>query len=908
MSSLDALKKAGFALDTSPGTRARYSSDASLHRVAPQAVARPATIGEFSSLLQQAIAHEIVITSRGGGTSIAGNAIGSGLVIDTRDLNRIAQLNPTDRSAIVEPGVIPAQLSAASARHGLRFGPDPSTVDRCTIAGMIGNNACGARALGYGRTVDNVLGLDVITGTGEQLSLASPNRLAIQSSPTLQALHDLVEQHLGLIRTEFGHFSRQISGYSLEHLLPENGFDVARFLVGSEGTLVAVTGARLRLVPLPTHRVLIAIGYPDMVSAAAATMSVLPFAPTAVEGLDRRIVDVVARHNPAAVPPLPRGDGWLLIELTGDDSVQVAARARQLVSAANGLAAQIVSDPDQADRLWRIRSDGAGLAAVGLDKPAHSGWEDSAVPPSELPAYLRELDTLLFDHGLHALPYGHFGEGCVHVRIDFDLDDADAVTRYRRFMEAAADLVVSHGGSISGEHGDGRARSELLTKMYSPDAIGLFAAVKAIFDPRNILNPGVVVDPRPLDADLRLPQAHSPRVSPELNAAVHRCTGVGKCLAPGGVMCPSYHATGAEKDSTRGRARVLQELARGTLITSWDSSAVSEALELCLSCKACRSECPTGTDIAAARSVALEEMFAHRRRPRTHYTVGRLGTWAGLPRATALINKLLSAPGIAPLAKAIAGVDQRRSIPRLTPRYRATSQATTGTPIAVWVDPYTDTFDANRVPALLDVLSEVGYAPQLITARLDPAVSLISTGQRARAARALQHAVDCLHPIAAQGIPIVGADPSAIAVWRSDAAELVGDPRLDVVAPAIHTLAEILIATSGWTAPDLSDLRIVAQPHCHHRAVLGWDTDAEILRQTGAEVITVDGCCGMAGDFGMTHYDVSVAVAENSLLPAIEAAGPDAVLLADGFSCRYQVLDLMNRRCATLAELLAQGR
>lgn len=910
---LAALHAAGFALDASDGTRARYSSDASLQRVVPSAVFRPASIAELTAAVDAARQAQVVVTSRGAGTSIAGNAIGSGLIIDCRDLNRIAHLDPRRRAAIVEPGVVPAALNAAAASHRLRFGPDPSTVDRCTIGGMIGNNACGARALGYGRTADNLLGLSVITGTGERLTVADRVEAdVIATSPTLSALRTLVNAHQGIIRTEFGRFSRQVSGYSLEHLLPENGFNVAAFLAGSEGTLAVITAARLRLVSEPEHTTLIALGYPDMASAADATPQLLQFAPTAIEGLDRRIMNVIAaRRGAAAVPAMPAGEGWVLVELADADPSRLAERSRGLVAAADAVAAEVITDSDRAATLWRIRADGAGLAAVGLAKPAHSGWEDTAVPPAQLGGYLRELEQLLADHDLHALPYGHFGEGCVHLRIDFELSDPTGVARYRRFVEQAADLVAAHDGSISGEHGDGRARSELLSKMYSPAAMALFGEVKRIFDPENLLNPGVVVDPRPLDADLRLSQLN-PSFPPSFSAAVHRCTGVAKCLTDTGVMCPSYQATGQEQDSTRGRARILQELANGTLIHDWDSPAVAEALELCLSCKACATECPTGTDIAQAKSMVLSQVYARRLRPRSHYALGRIGGWSRvattLPGAAATMNAVFAQRSLGAVAKWLAGVDQRRSLPRLArrPARRAKVNPTQGPPVVVWLDPFTDNFDPARLPPLLTVLAEAGFAPRLLPSPVDTGVALISTGQRSRAARVLRRGLDVLAPIIAEGVPVVGVDPSAIAVWRSDAVDLIDDSRLAAVAAGVFTVAEFL-ARTDYQPPDLRGVTVIAQPHCHHRSVLGWDADAALLDRTGAEVVTVDGCCGMAGDFGMTHRDVSVAVAEHGLLPAIEAAEAQAVLLADGFSCRYQVHDLTGRRAVTLAELLTQS-
>jgi len=911
---LTALVAAGIHADTGTLARALYSSDASLYRVPPAAVCRPGTVAELIATVDAAREAGLPLTMRGAGTSIAGNAVGPGLVLDCSQLDAIAHIDPGGHAAIIEPGVIPARLTAAVARHGLRFGPDPSTSDRCTIGGMIGNNACGPRALGYGRTADNVLGLEVITGTGERLSLAAGHR---PDSPALDALEALVRDNLGVIRTEFGRFPRQVSGYSLEHLLPEHGFDVARFLVGSEGTLAVVTGARVRLVTDLPYSTLIVIGYRSMAAAADAMPRVLPSRPTAVEGLDSRIVDVVRhRQGAAAVPTLPAGEGWLFIELTDADPVLLASRAAELVAAAGGLASEVITDKDRAARLWRIRADGAGLASIGLGKPAHSGWEDAAVPPEALGAYLRDLDDLLNRHGLHGLPYGHFGEGCVHIRIDFELSSAAGVARYRSFVEDAAVLAAGYGGSMSGEHGDGRARSELLGRMYSSQALALFAAVKHIFDPQNLLNPGVLVDPRPLDADLRLPAATGStlrRLDAAFASDVHRCTGVGKCLAGSGTMCPSYQATGREQDSTRGRARVLQEMVNGSLVSKgWRAPEVAETLDLCLSCKACASECPTGTDVAAYKSRVLEEAHRHRLRPRSHYALGWLPTWGraitAVPGLAAVVNATLAAPGIGRASRWLAGVDQRRSLPRFASRRARNGPQPdrSGKPVVVWVDSFTDTMDAERLDAVLAVLVAAGFTPSVLRRTACCGLPWITTGQRDHAARLLRHSLELLHPIVAAGTPMVGLEPSCVAVWRSDAAELVDDPRVAEVAAGIHTLAELLATATAWEPPDLTGTVVVAQPHCHHSAVIGWGADAALLARTGATVVTVEGCCGLAGNFGVEigHYETSVAVANTHLLPAVEAAGPDAVLLADGFSCRLQLADLADRRALTLAELL----
>ncbi len=911
----------GAVIDVSDLARALYSSDASLYRVVPRAVARPRTIEQVVMIMEAARAVGLPVTTRGAGTSCAGNAVGPGLILDTsRHLNRIIGVDHEARTAVVEPGVVQASLQVAAAPYGLRFGPDPSTHTRCTVGGMIGNNACGPRALGYGKTADNVVALDVITGSGERLVLDDSS--GVDHAPSLDALRSVVAANLATIRTEFGRFGRQISGYSLEHLLPEHGFDVARFLAGSEGTLAVIVGATVRLVADPPHKIMIALGYPTMADAGEATPAVLPHLPSAVEGLDRRIVDVVRRtRGESAVPPLPRGDGWLFVELVGDDEADLRRRASAVVGDAQALECLVITEPAQALALWKIREDGAGLAGVSLARPAYAGWEDAAVPPDALGRYLRDFDALLDDHGLDGLPYGHFGDGCVHVRIDFPLTEPGGRAAYRTFVEQAAKLVASYGGSMSGEHGDGRARSALLPAMYSPAALDLFGQVKACFDPENLLNPGVLADPRPVDADLRT-DAVAGRMG-RFAAEVHRCTGVGKCLAnntPGlGVMCPSYLATRQEQDSTRGRARVLQEMINGEVIQlGWRSPEVHRALDLCLSCKGCARDCPTGIDMAAYKAEVLDHTYRGRLRPRSHYALGWLPRWSRMltrvPALARLVNLVTGTPGLRRLVRWTAGVDQRRRLPRFAERPAVArvglTAGATGQPVVVWVDSFSDGFPGDGVAAAVEVLTGAGYAPSFLERSACCGLTWISTGQLDGARRQLRKALDVLHPVVASGTPVIGLEPSCTAVWRSDAAELLpDDPRVSEVARGVYTLAELLARTEGWSAPDLTGVEIVAQPHCHHASILGWQADAALLESTGARVTTVGGCCGLAGNFGVEkgHYEVSVKVAEHDLLPAVRAQ-PDAIVLADGFSCRTQLAELAGRRAITLPELLAGRR
>ena len=852
-------------VDASSRRRAEYSTDASNYRVVPEVVVFPRSTDDVLATLEVAREAGSPVTPRGGGTSVAGNAVGPGVVIDfSRHLDRIVEIDPVERTATVEPGVIMGKLQRAAAPHGLRFGPDPSTQARATFGGMIGNNACGPRAVAYGRTADNVLELDVVDGTGRRFTAA-------QGLDVVPGLEGLVTARLELLRTELGRFGRQVSGYSLEHLLPENGRDLAKALVGTEGTVVTVLGAKVRLVDVAAAPVLVVLGYPDMPSAADAVPALLAHSPLAIEGIDARLVDVVRRvKGPAAVPELPAGEGWLLVEVGGASLDEALERARALAADAGTSAVGIFPPGPEAVAMWRIREDGAGLGGrTPSGAQAWPGFEDSAVPPERLGAYLRELETLMAGHGIDGLAYGHFGDGCLHLRLDVPLEKDGAALR--SFMTDAAHLVAAHGGSLSGEHGDGRARSELLPVMYSPAAIATFEAFKDLLDPHDTLNPGVLVRPRPLDADLRRPAARPLPAAGgfsfahddgDLTTAVHRCVGVGKCRADnsaaGGFMCPSYLATRDEKDSTRGRARVLQEMANGSLVTrGWSAPEVHEALDLCLSCKACSSDCPAGVDMAQYKSEVLHRTYRKRLRPVNHYALGWLPRWSRLitsvPGLARLVNAVLGVRPVERLVLRLGGMDTRRrivsfapspwrrafraqGIARRTPiaeilagdapttalpddaakRDPATADAppvASGEPraraartpssaarrVLLWVDSFGDTLDPGVPLAAAKVLRAAGYEVLLPERDVCCGLTWISTGQLDGARSRLGELMDVLAPYAVNGIPIVGLEPSCTAVLRSDLGDLFpSDPRATAIARATHTLAELLTAPAPF--------------------------------------------------------------------------------------------------------------
>ena len=1002
-------------VDASVGTRARYSSDAGLTRIPPLAVAFPRTPEQALAAFDLARAHGVPLTARGGGTSCASNAIGPGLVLDfSRHMNRVLSIDPEARTATVEPGCVGSTLQAAAAKHGLRFGPDPSSQNRATIAGMVANNACGPHATAWGRTSDNIVSLDCVDGQGRRFTATTDHDAALSDVPGLASL---IDSNLAPIRTELGRFKRQVSGYSLEHLTPEGGRNLAAMLTGTEGTLVLILSITVRLVPLPDAPVLAALGYRSMIEAADDVPALLTHSPLAVEGMDRRLVDVVRAHKgPGAVPALPEGEDWLLVEVgaPGEDITASLERARALCADSAAIDTVVYPPGVQASALWRIRADGAGLGgrtppdgAGGGDQQAWPGFEDAAVPPENLGAYLRDFTALMEEFDIDGLLYGHFGDGCVHVRLAMPLDTPEGVAHSRAFLQSAARICAAHGGSVSGEHGDGRARGELLRFMYSPEMLDLFARVKHVFDPDNLLNPGVLAAPMdeaeaasrararnavgagnagfagiaghsggalelqpgvdPLDANLRRVAARPMPADGgfafthdggDFTAAVHRCTGVGKCRAgvSGTFMCPSYLATREEKDVTRGRARILQEAANSQLVKAIDSPEVLEAFDLCLACKACSADCPAGVDMARYRSEALFRTYRGRMRPLSHYTLGWLPrltrVTARVPGLASIANAVMSVAPLRSLAFRIIGLDPRRGMPALQSgtftawarrrslladsvpasassdavsdaREREGAQASSmsGSPILsgprdpsgrpyalVWADSFSQTLDDAGARAVVDVLKANGFAPSVAP---DACCGLtwITTGQLTGAKKHLASLLGVLAPFAASGIPIVGVEPSCTAVLRDDLLDLLPeDPRSMLVSSATHTLAEVLSAVpaSERRLPSLEGVEIVAQPHCHHYSVMGWDADQALLESLGARVTRLEGCCGLAGNFGMEagHYDLSVAVASHSLLPSLSAQ-PDAVYLADGFSCRTQAAQLAGRGGVHLATLLA---
>ncbi|MGH3519893.1 MAG: FAD-binding and (Fe-S)-binding domain-containing protein [Haloechinothrix sp.] len=933
------------AVDFSSRRRAEYSSDASNYRRPPLGVVFPLDADDVAAAVGVCRQHDVPITVRGAGTSIAGNAIGPGVILDfSRHLTRITEIDPESRTARVEAGVVPDVLNAAAAEHGLRFGPDPSTHGRCTIGGMIGNDACGSHSVAWGRTSDNVVELEVLCYDGTRIRVGSmtpgelDERIARGGADGRihRALRDLADDHRAALRTELGRFSRQVSGYGLHHLLTENGFHVARSLVGSEGTCAIVLAAIVRLVPVPEQQRLVVAGFTDSVAAADAVPLVLQHKPLTCEGMDDRILDVLRSRRAGSVPEdlLPRGAAWLLIDIPGP-SDRAAALANALSTVDGMLGITTIADATQRRAVFKIREDGSGLATRSVDGTlSWPGWEDAAVPPQRLGSYLRGFHQLLDAYHLHGVVYGHFGEGCLHVRLDFDFRSAEGIEQFRSFMGEAATLVVAHGGALSGEHGDGRARSEFLSTMYSAEMIEAFGKFKAIWDPGGKLNPGVLVRPNGAAEDLRLDPANTWQNLPvslalhddrgQIGPAVHRCVGVGKCrMSSGGVMCPSYRATRDEKDSTRGRARVLQEMLLGeTVKDGWRSAEVGEALDLCLSCKGCKSDCPVGVDMATYKSEYLYQRYRRRLRPASHYSMGWLPMAARIAaRTPRAINAVLGSR-LSGVIKRTGGIAPERALPRFAEqsflawfatRDRGVHLSTDdpGIPdksVLLWADTFTNFFEPQIGVAAVEVLEEAGFEVLVPDRPYCCGLTWVSTGQLNVARRQLRRSLSAIAPLVDAEIPMVVLEPSCAALFRADATELLpDDPRAHAVAGATNTFAEFLGTHAAHWAPPQIDRTARVQVHCHQHAIIGARAEEELLRASRADARLFDaGCCGLAGNFGFEreHYQTSKLVAEQGVLPALAGAPPDAAIIADGFSCRTQFEELAGVHSMHLAELL----
>ncbi|MBT2515631.1 FAD-binding and (Fe-S)-binding domain-containing protein [Arthrobacter sp. ISL-30] len=974
------LASAGVAADSSPRRLAEYSYDASNYRVAPLAVVFPRTVEEILATVAACRETATPLIGRGGGTSMAGNAMGPGVVLDfSRHMNRIHSIDEAAGTVAVDPGVVLAVLSREVEKatgHRYTFAPDPSSKSRATVGGSLGNDACGNHSVRYGRTSDHVAEIDVVTSDGARLTATATGLRATdpadatseQRAAALTAqLRELAHNNLAGFRTELERIQRQVSGYHLANLLPERGFNVARALAGSEGTCVVIVGARMKLVPKPASALLVCLGYADVVDAARDIGTILEFSPAAVEGIDEAIVDTMRfRRGDRSVLGLPKGKAWLYVDLDGDNQSEVQAEADRLLARLkeNGRLVDGRTVPDSIERasLWRVREDGAGLSArLSTGGESWPGWEDSAVAPERLADYLSDFRELLACHDLKGVMYGHFGAGCMHIRITYDLRTEAGRAVFRNFTREAAELVIRHGGSLSGEHGDGRARSELLPMMYSPSMLAAFANYRRVWDPAGILNPGSLTEADAMDANLALdgvPQRQwrtsfdlrplgagggslAETDSPETSAgsgtdpwvhAVQSCIGVGRCRTDaGGVMCPSYRATKDEKDSTRGRSRVLQDMVRGarSVEEGWKSEEVREALDLCLSCKACSSDCPTGVDMATYKSEFFSHYYEGKRRPLSHFSLGWLPRWLKITgRMAPVVNAVMSTP-LAKAASAFGGLTTKRALPRFAganewrrevagagvgPVRKHTDGGNEpgGDGVVLFVDTFTRGFRPEVAGAAARVLASTG-TPTECSADACCGLTWISTGQLDTAKKLLGNAAVALDD--GTDRPIVVVEPSCAAALRKDLPELVHTEQARRVAARVRSFASHVeeLTKSGWKPVPARPLpeQVVLQTHCHEYSVFGAGTQRSALGAVGvADIVDATGCCGVAGNFGFEkeHFDVSMQVAEQSLAPALRQTDADSVVLTDGFSCAMQVQQLDNSRPGRhLAQLLDPG-
>jgi FAD/FMN-containing dehydrogenase/Fe-S oxidoreductase len=937
------------------GSRALYATDASNYRQVPIGVVVPRDPDDVVAAVEVCRSRDVPIVSRGGGTSLAGQTCNVAVVLDhSKDHNQLLELNADERWARVRPGIVLDELRAAAEAHHLTFGPDPATHDHCTLGGMIGNNSCGVHSVMAGKTDDNVLELEVLTYRGDRLRIGPTSDDELigivgeggARGELYAAMRRIRDDNAAEIRERFPDIPRRVSGYNLPALLPEAGFDVAKAFVGSESTLATVLEAKVRLVDSPPGRTLVVVGYPDVFAAADDVPKVIESGCIACEGMDDKLVrDIRARGiHPETLGMLPAGRGFLLVEFGGADRDESDERARAFADDIQrrhpGADARLYDDPDDEQKIWRVREAGLGATAMVPGKPTSGpGWEDSAVPPERLGDYLRAVGKLWDRYGYDADMYGHFGQGVLHCRIDFDLVTPDGLRAFRRYMADAAELVVAMGGSLSGEHGDGQARGELLPVMFGDQIVGAFEALKDAWDPDGRMNPGKVVRPNGILEDLRLGADYAPprpktffRYPDDEGSFAHaafRCVGVGECRRHGGgVMCPSYMVTREERHSTRGRAHLLFELMNGgELAGGWRNDEVEEALDLCLACKGCKGECPVNVDMATAKAEFRAHHYAGRLRPRAAYSMGLIHWWAKLAaRAPRLVNTIGATPGVRGLAKRAAGIAPQRQIPRFADEtFRAWWRRRDARPIGpsaaegvdrgrviLWVDTFTDHFHPEVGQAAVALLEAAGHRVIVPERTLCCGRPLYDWGFLLQARHLLRNVLRDLREEIRAGVPIVGLEPSCVSVFRDEAQNLLaGDADARRLAAQTRTLTEHLASLDGYQPPKV-DGHALVHGHCHHRSVLDFDSELAVLRATGLEVDSPDsGCCGMAGAFGFEragdHYDVSIAAGERVLLPAVRAADQATYIVTGGFSCREQIEQTTHRTVLHPAELLALG-
>ena len=926
------------------GSRALYATDGSNYRQIPIGLVIPLDAADVAAAVAACRQFDAPLLPRGAGTSLAGQSCNVAVVLDfTKCMHRILDLDVCGKSARVQPGVVLDTLRDLAEAHALTFGPDPSTHSRCTLGGMIGNNSCGTHSLLAGKTVDNVESLRVLLYDGTELDVGATPALELDAiireggrrGQIYAGLRDIRDRYAHLIRERFPGIPRRVSGYNLDQLLPENGFNIARALVGAEGTCVTVLEATVTLIPSPRHRSLVGLGYADTFAAADHVPEILTLDPIGLEGFEGAIIDGLQRKGAPHLDLMPPGRGFLLVEFGGDDLETVDRRARQLIDRL-----QRASNPPQmrlytkteARAVWKIREAGPRAAGAGPGLPPRwEGWDDAAVAPEKLGAYLRDLRRLLDEFGYQAAYYGHFGHGCIHMQVTFDLQTEPGIQQYAAFIDRAADLVVSYGGSLSGEHGDGQSRGALLPKMFGPELMTAFREFKALWDPGNRMNPHKVVDAYLPTENLRLGADYQPRQPAthfrfpddggSFAKASLRCIGIGECRKHGyGTMCPSYMATLEEQHSTRGRAHLLFEMLQGEAIRDgWKSDHVKAALELCLSCKACKSECPTNVDIATYRAEFLSHFYDGTRRPLHAYAFGMIDRWARLASvAPGLVNAINGAPGIGALVRRALRMAPQRQLPRFARqtfrqtarRLRVRHADTLGRePSAVlWIDTFNNYFHPETGLAALQVLTGTGVQVAVPRQHLCCGRPLYDFGLLDHAKRYLQRILHALGPALDAGHPVVVLEPSCASVFRDELHGLFpDDARANRLRRQTVLLSEFLERHApGYVPPRLAG-RVLLHGHCHQKALMKMTDEEALLRKMGADLESIDaGCCGMAGAFGFAEqtFAISQAIGERVLLPAVRRAPADALVVADGFSCREQIRQATGRRALHLAEVI----